>query len=693
MIFKSPIPNVNIPFTDVASFFLGITDKSHQHSVKHGDWEAAEPLVINGITQQSLNFYQLKTKSLKLAQTLRQRYGVNPGDVVGMVLSEIHAVDLVVIHYAVMLVGGVYLPMCPGSPSSFSDEFYKDLVYWWSLANSDNSGKIGKLKCVFTDSNGVEDVKKAVIEIEKNNSGGSIDSSDGKISVLVIDSPSQSIQKEEEEEGYGRGNIIDQILHTTDINDNIYDSIKVFKPFTIDNSESQSRNTVAMIVCTSGTTGKPKAIKLSHHNLISAFVQVGGYATSHHTNSSTSSKNNSQEKKKNNNNNNKKKVGGNGGGSSILSTLLPNMMYGHCVLCYQPLFSGGNDRTVIMNHRSVPQELFEAINKYNVTRICAHPALLFMINDYGLSLKKQQQATTTTTNPMDTNNEFDYSSVINLPSLKYITCGGAFLSPKLRHNVQTMLGATLTQGYGSTETSSILAGGSWMEPKPGAVGVLYPNTQAKIIDIFSDSHELGPNQCGHLCMRGPQLMMGYINLQSPMVLGDDDDKEEEGGFLRTGDYAKITEDGHVTLIDRVVDLIVIPTSSSSQGKYQVIPPSEIELIIAKHPLVSDIAVINTPLDDDKSETTTIFGTNVRFGVAKAFIALQPNVVKIGGEEETKLKDELIQWYKDELQTTPSNSDASIQDRASIITADRIVFIDKIPKSAAGKVIKNELRSL
>ncbi|KAJ1672565.1 hypothetical protein EV182_006931, partial [Spiromyces aspiralis] len=220
--------------------------------------------------------------------------------------------------------------------------------------------------------------------------------------------------------------------------------------------------------------------------------------------------------------------------------------------------------------------------------------------------------------------------------LRYITCGGALLSPELRSAVRSNLGgAIVTQGYGLTETTSIIAGGSWVEPKPGAVGVLYPNTQAKIFDPVSGK---GPDKFGELYVRGPQVMQGYL-ASEPRSLAPDD-------FLATGDYVKVSGDGHVYIVDRVSDMI-----RTSQGA--LVAPSVIEMRLATHPEVADVAVVH--LSSSDGDATSGCDTTV------AFVELRPDPSSFTGssahqcpgerQEQEKAASEILMWYKQRLAAT------------------------------------------
>ncbi|KAJ1954327.1 hypothetical protein GGI12_005813, partial [Dipsacomyces acuminosporus] len=162
----------------------------------------------------------------------------------------------------------------------------------------------------------------------------------------------------------------------------------------------------------------------------------------------------------------------------------------------------------------------------------------------------------------------------NIGSVKAIGCGGAFLPPHLLRAYSDFFnGAPIIQGYGQTESSSIIAGSSWAKPVSGAVGILYPNSLAKVIDESGQE----TSGFGELCIQGPHVMKGYTNkaVKSPIA----------GGYLHTGDYVKLSPDGHVFLKGRIVDII-----HTADG---LVMPSDVENHLVEHPDIKDCAVVGT----------------------------------------------------------------------------------------------------
>jgi acyl-CoA synthetase (AMP-forming)/AMP-acid ligase II len=197
------------------------------------------------------------------------------------------------------------------------------------------------------------------------------------------------------------------------------------------------------------------------------------------------------------------------------------------------------------------------------------------------------------------------------------------------------------QGYGLTETTPVthLAPVSGRPVKQGSVGPLVPNTECRVVDLATGS-DLGPGERGEIWIRGPQVMKGYLNRPDATAAMLDAD-----GWLRTGDIGYADADGDFFLIDRVKELI-------KYKAYQV-APAELEAVLLSHPGVADAAVIPSP-DDEAGE------------VPKAFVVLKGEVTA----------EELIAFVAARV--------------APYKKVRRVEFIDQIPKSPTGKLLRRVL---
>jgi acyl-CoA synthetase (AMP-forming)/AMP-acid ligase II len=194
------------------------------------------------------------------------------------------------------------------------------------------------------------------------------------------------------------------------------------------------------------------------------------------------------------------------------------------------------------------------------------------------------------------------------------------------------------QGYGMTETSPVTHVSPLERNKPGTVGVLLPNTEARIVDLDTEQ-DAEPGGRGELCVRGPQVMKGYLNNQAAT-----DAMIDRDGWLHTGDIAIVDDEGYYTIVDRVKELI-------KYKGYQV-PPAELEALLLEHPQISDAAVLGRP-DEEAGEVP------VAFVVAEG---LEPDAV-------LSFVAERVAPYK---------------------KLRGVEFVDAIPKSASGKILRREL---
>jgi acyl-CoA synthetase (AMP-forming)/AMP-acid ligase II len=231
----------------------------------------------------------------------------------------------------------------------------------------------------------------------------------------------------------------------------------------------------------------------------------------------------------------------------------------------------------------------------------------------------------------------------DLSSLRSVFTGAAPLGEQIAREVSERLGCVVMQGYGMTETSPA----THMTPrepekmKAGSVGWVVPNTECKIVDVETGA-ELGANAEGEICVRGPQVMKGYLNC--PEATAGTIDSE---GWLHTGDIGCADVDGHFFIVDRKKELI-------KYKGYQV-APAELEALLLSHPSVADCAVIPAP-DEEAGE------------VPKAFVVLKTDHAATTGD--------LISFVASHV--SPHKK------------IRRVEFIEQIPKSPSGKILRRLL---
>jgi acyl-CoA synthetase (AMP-forming)/AMP-acid ligase II len=230
----------------------------------------------------------------------------------------------------------------------------------------------------------------------------------------------------------------------------------------------------------------------------------------------------------------------------------------------------------------------------------------------------------------------------DLSSLRLIFSGAAPLSAELAIECGARLDCEVVQGYGMTELSPVSHATPSGMFKPGSVGVTVPNTETAIVDPITQSH-LGVDEDGEVWVRGPQVMKGYWNNESATKNTIDDD-----GWLHTGDIGHVDADGHLYIVDRLKELI----------KYKgfQVAPAELEALLLTHPQIADAAVIGLH-DDEAGE------------IPAGYIVLKPG-------SDTKAAD--IQRFVAE-------------NVASYKQVRKLTFVDAIPKSASGKILRRVLR--
>ena len=242
-----------------------------------------------------------------------------------------------------------------------------------------------------------------------------------------------------------------------------------------------------------------------------------------------------------------------------------------------------------------------------------------------------------------------YDALLNSPdfakldfsSLKLCLQGGTALRRATAERWKEVTGMQVVEGYGLSETSAAITYNRWDAENPvGSIGLALGEVEISLRDENGNIVPLG--EPGELCARGPQMTTGYWQ-QS----GESNDTFFEGGWFRTGDIAKVDEQGYYFLLDRRKDMILV-------SGFNVFP-NEIEDVVAMHPGVLEAAVVGMP--DEKC------GEAVRLVVVRKDPALS--------EEDLRTHcRKLLTGYKQ---------------------PKTIEFRESLPKSAVGKILRRELR--
>ena len=239
-------------------------------------------------------------------------------------------------------------------------------------------------------------------------------------------------------------------------------------------------------------------------------------------------------------------------------------------------------------------------------------------------------------------NRYPQVSSRDVGSIRICVSGGAGLPADIQRRFEELTAGRLVEGYGLSETSPVaLVNPLHGYRKSGTIGVPVSDTVAQVVDPQTKT-PIPAGEVGELALQGPQVMKGYWQMpeETAQVLRE--------GWLYTGDMAVMDEEGFFSIVDRKKDLII----SAGMNIY----PREVEEVLHQHPKVVEAAVVGV-------------SSAVREETVKAFIVVEP------GQELSK--QEIIQFCQDKL--------------SKFKIPKRIEFVDELPKSALGKVLRRVLR--
>ena len=342
---------------------------------------------------------------------------------------------------------------------------------------------------------------------------------------------------------------------------------------------------VAVLLFTSGTAGAPRPAMLTHGNLRSNIDQVLA---------------NPQRPE---------------GADEVALCVLPlSHVFGLNAVLGVTLAVGG---TVVLAERFDPHSTLAAVAEHGVTILTGVPAM--------------------------------WSAWVGLPDaprdamagVRMAVSGAAPLDPAVRRAVRERFGVDLTEGYGLTEASPVVTSGLGHDAPDGSIGVPLPGVDVRLVDGSGEDALVGDP--GEIWVKGPNVFPGYWQ--------DDEATRAaltDGGWLRTGDVAVVDDDGYLSLVDRVKDVVIV-------SGFNVFP-AEVEDVLRLHPAVEAAAVVGVPHPHSGE-------------AVKAF------VVVTGGAHVDE--DELTEHVCRHLARYKSPS--------------AFVFVDELPVGETGKVLRRELR--
>ena len=347
-----------------------------------------------------------------------------------------------------------------------------------------------------------------------------------------------------------------------------------------------TNNDLAFLQYTGGTTGVAKGAMLTHRNMQANLVQSrAAYGPLLHE------------------------------GHELVVTALPLYhIFALTINCLLFIELGGQN-LLITNPRDIPG-LVKELAKYPFTAITGVNTLF---------------------NALLNNKEFQQ---LDFSSLHLSAGGGMPVQQVVAERWVKLTGQYLLEGYGLTECAPLVSVNPYdIDYHSGSIGLPVPSTEAKLVD--DDDNEVPPGQPGELCVKGPQVMLGYW--QRP----DATDEIIKNGWLHTGDIAVMDEEGFLRIVDRKKDMILV----SGFNVY----PNEIEDVVMQHPGVQEVAAVGVP-SGSSGEAVKIF------------------VVK---KDPSLTEESLVTFCRRQL--------------TGYKVPKLVEFRDELPKSNVGKILRRELR--
>ncbi|KAK4897331.1 hypothetical protein LTR27_004851 [Elasticomyces elasticus] len=478
MLWESPHPRLDIP-EDLTTWQWAFETPAYS-PVLHAENDLGS--YIDAATKERIDLAEVKEKATNLSTALVQKYGLKPGDTVS--LFSTNTIWYPVAMWATVRAGG---RVNGASPAYNAEEMAFAL-------------KTASTKFLFTLPSSLD------------------------VALAAADAA-----------GLARSNVF--LLEGTKPGfTSLTDLVKMGEQLTADPSYCIPAGMTNKAVCgylnfSSGTTGLPKAVMLSHGNLIAQCHQLKQL-----------------------------QVVSPGQRYKILAVMPLFHITGMVRFCHYPVFMNGDG---IMLPSFSMDFMLKTIVEHEVEElILVPPIVIRLVRD-----------------PIVEQYMPDLLRIV-----KRWSSGSAPIAPEIIQQLHKKFPNTgFRQGYGATESTACISchPPTHFDYKYAATaGMLCANTVAKVVDLDDPTKELGPGQTGEICARGPQIAMGYLNNPTSTA------ETFKDGFLHTGDVGNIDEEGLIHIEDRIKEMIKV--------KGQQVPPAELEDLLLGHELVEDCAVLGVP---------------------------------------------------------------------------------------------------
>jgi len=345
-------------------------------------------------------------------------------------------------------------------------------------------------------------------------------------------------------------------------------------------------NEAALLQYTGGTTGVPKGVMLTHTNLVVNTVQCRYWMHDLRD------------------------------GGEVFMGVIPFFHVFGMSCCMNLAILLGS--AIVLLPRFKTGDVLKAVVKYRTSIFIGVQAMYVAINNYQ-DVEKY-----------------------DLSCIRVCISGAGPLHAEVQERFEKLTKGKLVEGYGLTEASPVThCNPIYGQRKKGSIGLPFPDTYAKIVDLDTGQKELALGEVGELAVKGPQVMLGYWNKP------DETGAVLQNGWLRTGDMARIDQDGYFFIVDRKKDMI----KTRGENVY----PREIEEVLFAHPKVKDAVVVGIP-EEFSNE------------VIKAYVVLK--------DGQSATDHEIINFCRDHL--------------AKFKVPRMVEFRTELPKTIVGKVLRRVL---